>query len=100
MRMFCYLVISILLLCEQPAHARGWRHHGHHFYAPPVYLIERSTGIHGVPGGGVMSDDEYAAKMRRIHKWEEFCQPVIAPDALGVMRYSYAHDGCDLGRSE
>lgn len=33
-------------------------------------------------------------------KWVEFCKPTIHTDALGVGRYSYAHPGCEYGRTE
>ena len=42
-----------------------------------------------------------AEGLKRIEKWETFCEPRIverAPDY--VRRYVYAHPGCENGRSE
>lgn len=36
----------------------------------------------------------------RERAWEAFCKPTPRVDALGVTRYSYAHEGCEFGRIE
>jgi hypothetical protein len=43
---------------------------------------------------------ELGAQMERERKWEAFCKPQANVDKLGVTRYSYAHEGCEFGRSE
>lgn len=30
--------------------------------------------------------------------WSNFCKPVLGRDRFGVVRYSYAHEGCEYGR--
>jgi hypothetical protein len=35
----------------------------------------------------------------RIATWERFCDPLIETDASGVRRYTYAHPGCEYGRT-
>lgn len=44
--------------------------------------------------------DDIAASDARHAKWLEFCKPVAKQDEMGVSRFSYAHAGCDVGRSE
>lgn len=33
-------------------------------------------------------------------KWETFCRPVRHVDEFNVTRLSYAHEGCEFGRSQ
>jgi len=47
-----------------------------------------------------LSADEVAAKAERVRVWEVFCKPVAAVDSLGVSRYTYAHPGCEHGRTQ
>lgn len=50
--------------------------------------------------GAPASAAELGEQAERIRKWEAFCAPVGHVDALGVTRLSYAHPGCENGRSE
>ena len=44
--------------------------------------------------------DPDGAIAARDKKWEDFCQPKIVLDSLGVGRYQYAKAGCEFGRSQ
>lgn len=46
----------------------------------------------------VPQDDGPAAR-ERIHRWEVYCQPTAHVDNFGVTRFSYAHPGCEFGKS-
>ena len=48
----------------------------------------------------VQDQEDEKARRASIEKWEGFCQPVRSYDKLGVVRLSYAHKGCEFGRSE
>lgn len=41
-----------------------------------------------------------AEQEERDAKWVAFCKPVPVRDSLGVSRYTYAHEGCEFGRTE
>lgn len=41
-----------------------------------------------------------AAQAEEDARWEKFCRPIRRVDDLGVTRLSYAHDGCEFGRSQ
>lgn len=41
-----------------------------------------------------------AARQAELEKWTKFCQPVGKTDDMGMVRLSYAHPGCEFGRSE
>jgi hypothetical protein len=36
----------------------------------------------------------------RDRQWMAFCKPTFRTDKLGVMRYVYAHKGCEYGRTQ
>lgn len=36
----------------------------------------------------------------RIAKWEAFCRPTPVEGKDGLVRLTYAHEGCDMGRTE
>jgi hypothetical protein len=46
------------------------------------------------------TDAERAEVQARTEKWEAFCKPTPTIDRYGVTRYAYAHENCDLGRSQ
>jgi len=46
------------------------------------------------------TEAEIEAKRVENAKWEAFCKPVRTPDSLGMIRLTYAHPGCEFGRSE
>lgn len=43
---------------------------------------------------------EAQAREKEAVKWETYCKPIFRRDELGVQRASYAHPGCEFGRSE
>jgi hypothetical protein len=47
-----------------------------------------------------LSDADRVELEAQDRKWVAFCQPVKRVDDFGMTRLTYAHDGCDLGRSE
>lgn len=61
----------------------------------PRYVPSSITEV-----GAPMSAAELGEQQMRIQKWEAFCKPVGHVDANGVTRLSYAHEGCEFGRSE
>jgi len=44
--------------------------------------------------------EEIEAKRAEIAKWEAFCKPVRNVGDDGLVRLTYAHKGCEFGRSE
>jgi hypothetical protein len=58
--------------------------------------VDASPRVIEVPASGE-PEDVVAA---RIRKWEAFCQPKPVTDRYGVDRLTYAHPGCEFGRSE
>ena len=60
------------------------------------------AGCHLGDGTGKQAADLRTPEERAAadHKWEEFCKPEKHTDNLGMTRMSYAHPGCDVGRSE
>jgi hypothetical protein len=77
----------------------GW-HHRYQVYrwTSPVYSYQPSAAVYSAEV--LLSSVDEAARQERIDRWEAFCRPVIHVDGLGVSRYSYAHEGCDIGRLE
>ena len=46
------------------------------------------------------SAEELAREAQEDAKWLAFCKPARRQDSEGLVRWTYAHKGCDLGRSE
>lgn len=46
------------------------------------------------------TEAEIEAKRADIAKWEAFCKPVRNVGDDGLVRLTYAHKGCEFGRSE
>ena len=44
--------------------------------------------------------EDLRVKQAGIKKWETYCKPVRNYDDLGVVRLTYARQGCEFGRSE
>jgi hypothetical protein len=44
--------------------------------------------------------EDLRVKQAGIKKWETYCKPVRTYDDLGVVRLSYARQGCEFGRNE
>lgn len=44
--------------------------------------------------------EDQKLRQERIRKWESFCKPASVQDKFGVARLVYAHENCDLGRSQ
>ena len=44
--------------------------------------------------------EDRKARLEGIRKWEAFCKPTRRHDDLGVVRLSYARNGCEFGVSE
>ncbi len=44
--------------------------------------------------------EDLRVKQAGIKKWETYCKPVRNYDDLGVVRLSYARQGCEFGRIE
>jgi len=44
--------------------------------------------------------EDLKLRQERIQKWESFCKPASVQDKFGVVRLVYAHENCDLGRSQ
>ena len=44
--------------------------------------------------------EDQRARRANTEKWEGFCKPQRTYDNLGVGRLTYAHRGCEFGRSE
>jgi hypothetical protein len=63
---------------------------------PSHWYLDRGPRIIHVPPGVFGSEAERTAEIAR---WESYCQPKRNTDALGVVRLSYAHPGCEFGRS-
>ena len=55
------------------------------------------------PRSAALVSEQNAAdeKTTRRKAWLDFCQPQLAPpDRYGIERWTYAHDGCQFGRTE
>jgi hypothetical protein len=50
--------------------------------------------------GGFDNEADAKASAERDRKWTAFCKPVAFIDRYGVERLSYAHPGCEHGRSQ
>jgi hypothetical protein len=53
-----------------------------------------------LPRDHVQDAEDLKLKQERIKKWEAFCKPASVQDRYGVARLVYAHENCDLGRSQ
>lgn len=40
------------------------------------------------------------AHQKESEKWEQFCKPSFRNDEFGVLRATYAKQGCEFGRNE
>lgn len=60
----------------------------------------RTTYVQIEPRNSAQELEDDKARRASIEKWEGFCRPVRNYDNLGVVRLSYAHKGCEFGRSE
>jgi hypothetical protein len=40
------------------------------------------------------------AHRKESEKWEQFCKPTFRNDEFGVLRATYAKQGCEFGRNE
>lgn len=84
--------------------------------SPALAQFKSSTSCQTLPGIGTtcrssaswgrsddpkkISKEELEAEDFAHAKWVAFCKPVIKADEYGVGRYTYAHKGCEFGRSE
>jgi hypothetical protein len=93
------IMIALALVASTASAQAGWHHRSQSYiWTSPVYSYEQpSAAIYAV---GRSSSADEAARQERIGRWEAFCRPVAHVDTLGVSRYSYAHEGCDVGRTE
>ena len=86
-------LILLAVLLATPVNAAGVRMHCYRGYG------ETTCSVTPIPDPAPlrpMTPEEIATK----HKWESFCQPQKHLDQYGVTRLSYAHSGCEFGRSE
>jgi hypothetical protein len=61
----------------------------------------RTVGIdEPAPRDYAQEAEDLKLKQERIRKWESFCKPASVQDKFGVVRLVYAHENCDLGRSQ
>lgn len=65
--------------------------------APSMFGGSSALIIHVAPP---LSEDERAEAAIEETKWRDFCKPTLKHDSMGVGVWTYAHDNCDLGRSE
>jgi hypothetical protein len=98
MRSF-YLLLSLLIASQS---AQAWE----------IRTSCSSSRIYGTASCRTVGADEQAPrdyaqeaedlklKQERIRKWETFCKPASVQDKFGVARLVYAHENCDLGRSQ
>lgn len=88
------IALALTALCGQ-VEAREYR--GHHRLSvtsfPSHWLLDKGPRIVHLPP---MTE----AQQVEDRKWEAFCQPVRNADEWGVVRLSYAHKGCEFGRSQ
>lgn len=61
-----------------------------------VPLQSAAPHIIAGPNAGPLSDEAE----RRAQRWEQFCKPTPVRGDLGVIRLTYAHEGCEYGRTE
>nr|WP_041756589.1 hypothetical protein [Bradyrhizobium sp. ORS 278] len=102
------LIPALLALLVSPVQARSWidqsacqgsRFYGYsrctytHTELPPV-----SRDVSFTPSPAARQEEE--AREAEAAKWEAYCKPVFRRDEYGIRRASYAHAGCEFGRSE
>lgn len=97
------VAIAVTSLFGPTALARSLNLH----FAPGNYFESCNAG--GCVGGDLPSsdakvihvplDDSPEAQVR-IRKWEAYCRPEPHADKYNVIRLTYAHEGCEFGRSE
>ncbi len=60
-----------------------------------------TTSYREAPARNLAQEQEdEKARRASIEKWEAFCKPTRSIDNEGVGRLSYAHKGCEFGRTE
>ncbi|MGJ4889716.1 hypothetical protein ACQR1Y_16060 [Bradyrhizobium sp. HKCCYLRH3099] len=102
------LIPALLALSVSPVQARSWvdrsvcqgsRFYGYsrctytHTELPPA-----SRDVSFTPSPAARQEEE--ARDAEAAKWEAYCKPVYRHDEYGIRRASYAHAGCEFGRSE
>jgi hypothetical protein len=98
--MKAFYVIAALVLAAQSAEA--WEIRSNCTYSRFYGASScRTVGTDApAPRDYAQEAEDLELKRERIRKWESFCRPASVQDKFGVVRLVYAHENCDLGRSQ
>lgn len=91
------LVTALVVAMIAPASAHDINIRYGRLNAPSMFGGTSAQILHVLPP---LNDADRAALEVEDDKWRAFCQPTLKHDSMGVGHWSYAHDNCDLGRSE
>lgn len=92
------LVIGTACAWASKAHAGGLQFNCHSTYGYGQHST--SCALEPIPEPRKLTADEIAQQERDAEHWQAYCQPKRQPDDEGVVHLTYAHAGCDRGRSE
>ena len=98
-----WLLIIALAICASPAFAgtfvstRGCNFSFSWGYGNCVFTSAYIADPIRIPE---QERQDAIAQARQDEKWDTFCKPTFTADQYGVRRATYAHKGCDVGRSE
>jgi hypothetical protein len=98
-----FIVLTAFVVAASPAFATSWvetsncrysRFYGFH------QCTRTLTEIVAPARDPERERQEAQAREAEAVKWEAFCKPTFHLDEYGMHRASYAHSGCEFGRSE
>jgi hypothetical protein len=97
------LMIAVLVLVSSPAFAESevttWGCHYSRFYGY-THCGSTWTKIPDPVRDPEQEHQDATARQKEGEKWEQFCKPSFRHDEFGVLRATYAKQGCEFGRSE
>ena len=97
------LMIAALLVLASPAFAESevttWGCRYSHFYGY-THCGSTWTRIPDPVRDPEQEHQDAVARQKESEKWEQFCKPSFRHDEFGVLRATYAKQGCEFGRSE
>ena len=98
-----FIVLTAFIVAASPAFATSWVETSNcrysRFYGFHQCVRSLKEIVEPVRDPERERQEAQAREVEAV-KWESFCKPSFHADEYGMHRASYAHSGCEFGRSE